>query len=142
MPYIAASDYERCTASHSEAFCGSGGFMGVGDFVAQNYGTIAQVAAGVGCLAAGGFVCGGLLIGGLITDTVQNVTSANPSAGRELLDVVGAIPAGEAAGLEVLADRGGSLARAIGDAKDLAPVRRLGTAVGFGTEGAKKAIGR
>ena len=55
-------------------------------------------------------------------------------------DVVGAIPGGEGAGLEMLANRGGSRARAIGDAKALAPVRRLGAAVGLGTEGVKKVV--
>jgi hypothetical protein len=82
------------------------------------------------------------LAGGFIADTVQNATSGHFSVAREALDVVGAIPGGEGAGLEMLAGRGGSLARAIGeDTEHLAPVRRLGAAVGLGTEGIKKATG-
>jgi RHS repeat-associated protein len=113
-------------------------------FVSRNIGTIAEVAAGAGCVVASAGVCAGLLAVGFAADTAQNVASGHFSGAREALDVVGAIPGGEAAGLELLsdADRGGPLARAIGGAKSLAPVRRLGGAVALGAEGVKKAIGR
>ncbi|MGD0981046.1 MAG: RHS repeat-associated core domain-containing protein [Solirubrobacteraceae bacterium] len=141
---MAAQDQHVCTMHHSASYCdsGSGGFMGIGDFVPHNYGTIAQVAAGTACLAASGGTCAVLLAGGLTADTVQNYTSGHFSAGREAFDVFGAIPGFEAAGLERLAVRSGSIGRAIGGATGLAPVRRLGAAVGLGTEAVKKATGR
>jgi hypothetical protein len=129
-----------CSTYHAVGHAISSAASATGEFVVHNYGTIAEVAAGTGCLVASGGVCAGLLIGGLITDTAQNAASGHFSTGRLALDVVGAIPGGEGAGLEMLANRGGSLARAIGDAKALAPVRRLGAAVGLGTEGVKKVV--